>query len=137
MSTTKLVAPAGSAGRQITTAYGNYTVASDLTVTVDSRAVGDLLNAGYVLFSDDLPVGKAVVAGSHTVTSDEATANAVVIATGLTTIDVALAQVLNAGNVATSDADITWADGDLTIADGSTYNTVAGYVINWVAYGAG
>lgn len=35
----------------------------------------------------------------------------------------------------TSDADITWSGGNLTVADGSTYNTVAGQVVNWIASG--
>jgi len=46
--TTKLWAPPEIApGSDITTAYGNYKVGSDSTVTVDSRVVTTLLNAGY------------------------------------------------------------------------------------------
>ncbi len=47
-ATTKLWAPPEvSPGTDITTPYGNYEVASDSTVTVDSRVVTTLLNAGY------------------------------------------------------------------------------------------
>ena len=138
MSTTKLNSPAGTViGSQIQTEYGNYTIAADGTVTVDSRVVTSLLGAGYTLFSDDLPVGKAVVAGSHVTTAGEATANEVAIATGLSSIDSMIVQVLDAGNnVVTADADITEAAGTVTVADGATYNTVAGQIINWIAYGA-
>lgn len=137
MSTTKLVSPADTVvGSVIQTEYGNYTIASDGTVVVDSRVVTALIGAGYVLFSDDLPIGKAVTAGSHVTTAEEASANAVAIDTGLSNIDTVIVQVLDAGNnVVTADADITNADGTVTIADGTTYNTVAGQAINWIAYG--
>lgn len=129
MSTTVLKSPVSLFGTQLKTEYGDYDIAATGLVTVDSRIVGALMGAGFV------PVDAQQVTGSHTVTSGEASANAVVIDTGLDTITGAICQVLNAGNVATSDADITWSGSDLTIADGSSYNTVAGYVINWIAFG--
>lgn len=129
MSTTALKAPTDLYGTQLKTEYGDYDVTAAGLVTVDSRLVATLLGAGFV------PVDAQQITGSHTITSDEATANAVVIDTGLDTVSGAIAQVLNAGNVATSDADITWSGGNVTVADGSTYNTVAGYVINWIAWG--
>lgn len=75
-------------------------------------------------------------AGQYTVTSDDATANAATIATGHTTVAVAVAQVVDSGNnVVTSDADITWSAGNLIVADGGSYNTTAGYKVRWIAYG--
>lgn len=75
-------------------------------------------------------------AGNYTVTAGDATANAAVIATGLTTITTAIVQVTSsAGAVLTSDAVVTFSSGNLTVGDGSTYNTVAGNLIRWIAYG--
>lgn len=127
MSTTVLKAPTGYGSAVVNTEFGNYPIGANGIVTVDSRVALSLVTAGFLMVS--------VVSGSHTVTAGEASANAVAIDTGLSTITSAIVQVLNAGNVATSDADVTWSDGILTIADGSTYNTVAGYVINYIVAG--
>lgn len=72
--------------------------------------------------------------GSHTITAGEASANLVDITTGLDdfTLSKSAVSVWNATTLATSDAVISkQAGGVLRIADGSTYNTVAGYVIRW------
>jgi hypothetical protein len=75
-------------------------------------------------------------AGEYTVTAGDATANAATIATGHTTVAVAVAQVVDSGDrVVTSDADITWSAGNLVVADGGTYNTTAGYKVRWIAFG--
>ncbi len=77
-----------------------------------------------------------VRAGIVTVSAAQASANAVAITTGLTTITAVQVMVLNTGNnVVTSDADITFTGGTLTVADGSTYNTVENYLIHWIAVG--
>ena len=74
--------------------------------------------------------------GEYTVTAGDATANASTIPTGLTTVSMALVQVVDSGDrVLTSDADITWSAGNIVVADGATYNTTAGYKIRWFASG--
>lgn len=74
--------------------------------------------------------------GEYTITADDATANLVDIVTGMT--DLVLNQcaisVWNGSTLATSDAVITEpTPGTIRVADGSTYNTVAGYRIVWMA----
>lgn len=129
MSNTVMQAPAGTVG-QVQTAYGNATIGSTGRVTVDSRAVDALESAGFIVVDSNM------VFGRHTTTADEATANEVVIETGLGTITGAIVQVVNAtDNVVTADAAVTFADGDLTVADGATYNTVEGQILNWIAFG--
>lgn len=129
MSTTVMQAPAGVVG-QVQTAYGNASIGSTGLVTVDSRAVASLQSAGFTVTDSNR------AAGTHVTTSGEAGANTLTIATGLAHITSAIVQVLDAGNnVVTTDADVTWSAGNLTIADGATYNTVAGQVINWEAFG--
>lgn len=103
-----------------------------VTVGLQSGMAGALAANGVVAPA----AGKVVAGGSHSTTGGEAGANAIVIATGLTTITTVIVQVLTAGNaVATSDAVVTFANGNLTITDGSTYNTVSGQIINWLVYG--
>jgi hypothetical protein len=80
--------------------------------------------------------GVKVAAGEYTTTSDDATANTLTITTGLTAVTYAVVQVVNSGNnVVTSDADVTFATGTIVVADGSTYNTVAGQKVRWIAFG--
>lgn len=70
-ATTKLWAPPEvSPGTDITTPYGNYEVGSDSTVTVDSRVVTTLLNAGYNMSAmTPYPITtgdtEAVIDGTH------------------------------------------------------------------------
>lgn len=74
--------------------------------------------------------------GEHTITAGEATANQVDIVTGLDdlTLSRCAISVWNGTTLATSDAVITEPSaGTIRVADGSTYNTVAGYVIRWMA----
>lgn len=81
--------------------------------------------------------GKLLASGAHTVTAGNASANSATIATGLTSIASMVVQVLDSGNnVVTADADVTASGGNLVVADGATYNTTAGYVIHWLAFGA-
>ena len=75
--------------------------------------------------------------GSHSTTAGEASGNTLSIATGLSSITTAIVQVLNSGNnVVTTDADITFSAGTIVVADGSSYNTVEGQIIKWIAIGA-
>jgi len=88
---------------------------------------------------DDIDGGgtNEVAFGSHTVTAGEATANLVNITTGLGDLTLAdcAVTVFRAGTNVTSDAVITEPSaGVLRIADGSTYNTTAGDIINWMAH---
>lgn len=80
----------------------------------------------------------ATVTGiSYTLLSADATANGVTIATGLTSIYMALCQVVTSANVVgTSDAKIQWSSGSLSILDGSSYNTVAGSKVRCVVTGS-
>ncbi len=137
MSTTKLLAPAASANTTIQSEFGNYTVAADRTVTVDSRLIDELLGAGYSVFDDDLPTGKSVLGGSVTVSAGQDTANEAVIVTGLASVVSFVVQILRAGIDVTNKADISEATGSITVADNSTdYVLTAGDVINWIAIGA-
>ncbi len=131
MTTSVLQAPSLSyALSKVQTAYGDATIDATGLVTVDSRAVNALLGAGFTM------AATRQVGGSHLVTSGEAAANAVVLATGLGTVTSMTVQVLSNTNVvATSDAVVTKSAGNVTVADGATYNTVAGYIINWTAQG--
>ena len=79
-------------------------------------------------------VSRMPVSGSHTVTSGEASANTVAISTGKADATSFIVQILSSDVVVGGDAAISLASGVLTVADGSTYNTVAGDVINWIAF---
>lgn len=136
MTTTKLLAPAGSAHGSCETPFGKYIVGADNTVTVDSRAVSDLLNAGFLPFDDDLPAGTSLKSGSYVMTAGDATADAATINTGLDPVTSFVVSIRRAGVDVTNLADITEADGVITIADNSTdYVVTAGDVANWIATG--
>lgn len=130
MSTTKMQAPEGFEYSVVSTEYGNATVDPSGYVSVDSRAVPALIQAGFTVLGITRTAG-----GRHTATSGEATANSLDIDTGLAAIDAQVIQILRSGNVTTSDADVTVVDGVITVADGSTYSVTAGDVINWIAVG--
>lgn len=124
-----LQAPISLKNTKLQTEYGNYSIDSTGKVTVDSRAVPALIGAGF------LPVDAQQKISSHVVTSGEATANTVTIATGLNSIIGKLVQVLRSNVDVTGDAVITSSNGDLTVADGSTFNLTAGDVINYAVGG--
>lgn len=130
MSTTVLKAPSDLYGTQLKTEYGDYDVASDGEVTVDSRLVTALIGAGFI------PVDGQQVMGSHTATSGEATANAAVIDTGLSAITSFIVQAYRANVNVVGDAVVTVSGGDLSVADGSSYVLTAGDVINYVVTGS-
>lgn len=105
------------------------------TLNVDSGGV-IAVDAASGLTIGGVAISGNVRAGITTVSAAQASANAVAITTGLTTITAVQVMVLNTGNnVVTSDADITFSGGTLTVADGSTYNTVEDYLIHWIAVG--
>lgn len=137
MSTTKLLAPATlSDGAVVQTEYGNYAVANG-TATVDSRAVGDLINAGWRVWDDDLAANKALRAGAYTTTAGDNTANTVSIPTGLTSIDAIVGlTILRAGKVLTNLAAVSVSAGNIVVADNSTdFVLGTGDVIHWGAIG--
>ena len=137
MSDTKLKVPAGSTTNTVQTPYGNYSVADDGTVTVDSRSVSALLDAGFTIESGgDLPAGEVTASGMYTATSDDATADEAVIETGLASASMFIARVLRADVDVTGDAVLTTASGDISVADGSTYAVTAGDEIHWLASGS-
>lgn len=77
-----------------------------------------------------------IAGGSYTVQTADATANTLTIPSGLTSIASVVVQVIDAGNnVVTADADVTISAGNIVVADGATYNTVAGFIVRWVAVG--
>lgn len=130
MSTTKMQAPSGFANSTIQGGNGDYTVDADGFVTVDSRDVGALLTAGFLIVD-----AVRVVASATTVSAGQATANAAVIQTGLTSVTALSVMILRAGNVVTSDADVTFTGGAVTVADGASYNMTAGDVIHLIGAG--
>lgn len=101
---------------------------AQLSVELDAIAAGGQIG------------GKDVAYGSHTVTADEATANAAVIDTGLADITLSKGSVTvwRAGSIVTGDAVITESpSGSISVADGaSTYSVTAGDIINWLAVSA-
>lgn len=131
MSTTILKAPAGRTG-QVQTEYGNYSIGSDGQVTVDSRVVDDLLGAGFTMVD-----AVTQASGSHTVTAGEATANAVEIDTGLTTITAVSVTCLRANIVTNEGMDIQITDSVITLAEnGVTWVVTEDDVIQWIATGS-
>ena len=75
------------------------------------------------------------VAGSHSVTADNATAETVDIDTGLQIATTFQAQIYRAGVMVMGDATISLDAGVLTIANGAAdYSLTAGDVINWVVF---
>ncbi|MCP4640739.1 MAG: hypothetical protein GY851_09915 [bacterium] len=105
---------------------------------------------GALTFNGDCPVNftggvkvggvqlaGAPVCGMHTVTSDEATANAADITTGLTTVSHFAARVLRAGVDVTEDGAVTESGGTISVADGAaTLDLTAADVIHWQATGS-
>lgn len=81
--------------------------------------------------------GKLCAGGETAVTADHATANAVVIATGLTTIVTAQVEIVDASNVRVVQADavVSFSGGNLTVADGAVYNTVETDKVRWIVFG--
>lgn len=74
---------------------------------------------------------------THTVTADEATANAAVISTPASAVKGATVMITRAGAVSTSDAVVTYpVSGGVSVADGATYNVTAGDVITMVTWGS-
>ena len=79
-------------------------------------------------------VSRMPVSGSHTVTSGEAGANAVAIATGKADATGMIVQILRSNVDSVSDAAITLASGVLGVADGTSYSVTAGDVISWIVF---
>lgn len=130
MTTVRMQTPEGFEYAVVSTEWGNAQVDANGVVEVDSRAAASLLATGFTIVGNLVATG-----GRHRVDAGEATDGSVDIDTGMTAISSQNVQVLRAGNVVTSDADVTVTDGVITVADGSTYNTTAGDVINWMAFG--
>jgi len=79
-----------------------------------------------------------IAAGSHTVTAAEGIDTEAFIATGLSSIDIQLIDILRSGNNVNTDVDVTVDDtnvGYLWITNGSTYTLTTGDVIRWIAIG--
>ena len=77
---------------------------------------------------------KIPVGGTHTTTSAEASANAVVIDTGKADAVGFIVQIYASGALASSNVAASIASGVLTVADGSSYNVTNGHVINWIVF---
>lgn len=130
MTVVRMQTPEGFEYALVTTEWGNANVDGDGIVEVDSRAAASLLSAGFSLVGN-----LAASGGRYTADAADATANAMDIDTGMTAVSSQIVQILRAGNVVTSDADVTVAAGVLTVADGATYSVTAGDVVNYIAYG--
>ena len=76
-----------------------------------------------------------ILAGKHTVTAGEATANTLDITTGKATATVFMVQIYRSGVMVLGDAAVSIAAGVLTVADGaSTYSVTEGDIINWIVF---
>ena len=76
-----------------------------------------------------------VVAGTYTAVADDATAEEIVIDTGLAGAVGFIVQIYRSDVGIFSDQDVTMADGVITIANGAaTYDVTAGDVVNWIAF---
>ena len=76
--------------------------------------------------------------GTYTVTAADATANSVTLDFSAAfedgTVSGVIAQVTRAGNVATSDLDITTSGNSVTFADGTTYALTADDLITYIVF---
>lgn len=78
-----------------------------------------------------------IEAGEYTMDGTDDTNGFATIATNLTTVATAIAQVVDSGdNVVTSDADVTWSGANITVADGGTFACTSGYKVRWFAFGS-
>lgn len=83
---------------------------------------------------DDLETNY-IYRGKATVSSAQATANAVDIVTGLAAVSAYIVQIYKSGVDVKADAVMSQpAAGTLRIADGSTYSVTEGDVISWIAW---
>ena len=130
MTLVRMQTPEGFEYAVVSTEWGNAQVDGDGIVEVDSRAATALIGQGFSFVGNLVATG-----GRHVATAGEATDNTLDINTKMTVVSSQNIQALRAGNVVTSDADVTVAAGVITVADGSTFNITAGDVINWMAFG--
>jgi hypothetical protein len=114
------------------------TTSASKALVVDSNKELDALNVATLgIGANRLAMSGAARAGRHTVTSGEAAAHTMSIATGVTTAVAQIVQILRAGAVVTGDAAVSFSGGNLTVADGaSTYAVTASDVVNWLVVGA-
>jgi hypothetical protein len=83
-----------------------------------------------------LAANKKVIMGTHTVSAGEATAHTFTQASGLTTIDSIIVQIIRANKVSTSDATVTFSAGNFTVTDGSTYVLTSGDLVRYMIQGS-
>lgn len=135
MATTTLTAPTGlSDGAVVQTEFGNYTVSGG-QATVDSRAVGSLLAAGWKVEDGDVSAKLVFRGGRYTATADDNTANAATIPSGLSAIT-AFGVGIRRSNIQMPSATISESAGAITVADNSsTFVLGTGDVIDWWALG--
>ncbi len=83
--------------------------------------------------------GKLIAGGEYTMVEGDDTAGVATIATGLTTVQSAIVQVVSAANVITEggppDAVVAFAGANITVGDGATYACTAGHKVRWIAFG--
>lgn len=137
-------------GATVTGGMASNTIGSGETLSVESGGAINVESGGLLKFAgtDKAAVlaasvanqiagtasGKKVHGAAYTVTSDDATANTVTIATGVT-IAAKVVQILRSGVVVGSDAAISSSGANLTVGDGSTYDLTAGDVVNYFVFG--
>lgn len=96
-------------------------------------ALGTELDS-YMDKVDALEVG-AVVAGKYVADADDATADLITIATGLTAITGFIVQIYRAGvYISSTAAVITVDEGDLIITQAATYVITTGDVVNYIVW---
>src|SRR5690606_11480487 len=93
----RMQTPEGFEYAVVSTEWGNAQVDANGVVEVDARAANALVGQGFALVGPLTPAG-----GQHVATAGEASANAMVIDTGMTGITAQIVQILRAGNVTTT-----------------------------------
>jgi uncharacterized protein (DUF2345 family) len=114
---------------------GDVDIESGGTMAVNSGGALDIESGGALKFRGTAFSG-ASVCGMHAVTAGEASANAAVIATGITVPAGMFFQIFRTNVDVHSDAIVSFAGGNLTVADGgATYVVTEGDVISWLLIG--
>lgn len=137
-------------GATVTGGLASNTIGSGETLSVESGGAINVESGGLLKFAgtDKAAVlaasvanqvagtasGKKVHGAAYTVTSDDATAGTVTIATGVT-IASAVVQIVRAGAVVTGDAAVSYSAANLVVADGATYVLTENDVINYLVFG--
>lgn len=110
-------------------------VASGGEILVESGGAITLESGASLTVSGGALSAVPIFTESYTAVSDDATANAATIDTGLDSVSGFIVQIYRSDVIVTADADISESGGVITVADGAaTYAVTAGDVINVIAW---